>query len=113
MVFRNIVPSHIGSLSLQQALELTNVYLENAYKSKDPDVALALCHDAEVALSQAKTASKKYPDRPNDTEYKILRDGVASAYIDLGSYLNRRGYQKEATALHKKAGEMGQQVLGR
>ncbi|KAG0220788.1 hypothetical protein BGX31_010531 [Mortierella sp. GBA43] len=107
MVFRNIVPSHLGSLSLQQSLELTNVYLENAYKSRDPDVALVLCHEAEVALSQAKSANKKYPAHPNDSGYQVLRRGMASAYIDLGKYLDRRGYQREGIAICKKAEKWG------
>ncbi|KAG0228003.1 hypothetical protein BGX31_006763 [Mortierella sp. GBA43] len=108
MVFSNIVPSHhLGALSLQQALELTNVYLENAYKSKDPDVAMVLCHGAEAALSQAKRANRKYPAHPNDAGYHVLREGIATAYIDLGKYLDRRGYQNEAVALCKKAEKWG------
>ncbi|KAG0208502.1 hypothetical protein BGX31_002316, partial [Mortierella sp. GBA43] len=103
MVFRNIVPSHLSSLSLQQALELTNVYLENAYRIKDHDVALVLCHEAEAALSQAKNADKKYPGHPNDSGYHLLREGVATAYIDLGKYLHGRGYPREGTAICKKA----------
>ncbi|KAG0211331.1 hypothetical protein BGX31_001697, partial [Mortierella sp. GBA43] len=107
MVFHNIVPSHLSTLSLQQALELTHVYLENAYRTKDPDVAMVLCRDAEIALSQAKRATKKHPANPNDTMYQSLRDGVATAYIDLGRYLDRRGYQSEATNICKKAEKWG------
>ncbi|KAG0227431.1 hypothetical protein BGX31_007005 [Mortierella sp. GBA43] len=106
-MFRNIVPSHLSSLSLQQALELTNVYLENAYRTKDLDVALVLCHEAEAALTQAKTAHKKYPAHSSDTGYQHLREGLAAAYIDLGKYLDRRGYQKEGTAICKKAEKWG------
>jgi tetratricopeptide (TPR) repeat protein len=105
MVFSNIVPTQLSTLSLQQALELTNVYLENAYKMKDVKVALALCHDAEVALSQAKKANRKYSS--HDSGYQILREGVATAYIDLGKYLDGRGYASEATAIYKKAEKWG------
>ncbi|KAG0220996.1 hypothetical protein BGX31_010316, partial [Mortierella sp. GBA43] len=107
VVFNNIVPSNLGTLSLQQALELTNVYLENAYRMKDQRVALVLCHDAEVALSQAKKASKKYPVHPDDTAYQILCKDVAMAYIDLGQYLKGQGYPSEAAALCKKAEKWG------
>jgi hypothetical protein len=107
MVFRNIVPSRLGSLSLQQALDLTNLYLENAYRTKDLDVALVLCHEAEVALSQAKSANKKYPGHPNDSGYHHLRDRVVTAYIDLGKYLHGRGYPREGKAIYKKAEKWG------
>jgi hypothetical protein len=107
MVFNDIVPAQLSALSLHQALELTNVYLENAYKMKDAKVALALCHDAEVALSQVKRANKKYPSHPDDPGYQILRQGVATAYVDLGKYLDGRGYANEATAIYKKAEKWG------
>jgi tetratricopeptide (TPR) repeat protein len=107
MVFSDIVPSQLGTLSLQQALELTNVYLENAYKMKDSKVALALCHNAEVALLQAKKANKKYPSHPEDSGYQLLRQGVATAYVDLGKYLHSRGYATEAIAIYKKAEKWG------
>jgi hypothetical protein len=107
MVFSSIVPSYITTLSLQQALELTNVYLENAYRANDPKVALVLCHDAEVALSQAKKANKKHVAHSNDTAYQKLCQGVATAFIDLGKLLDRRGYQGEAMAICKKAEKWG------
>jgi tetratricopeptide (TPR) repeat protein len=107
MVFRNIVPSHLNALSLQQALELSNIYLENAYGTADPDIALVLCHETEVALSQAKSANKKYPAHPKDTGHQSLRDGVAAAYIDLGKLMEKQGYRDEAQAICKKAEKWG------
>ena len=109
MVFGSIVPSNLRSLSLKQALELTNLYLENAYKIhvKDPDIALVLCHEAEAALSQGKSANKKYPAHPSDTGHQALREGMATAYIDLGKLLEKRGYQGEAQAILKKAAKWG------
>ncbi|KAF9350015.1 hypothetical protein BGX34_001454, partial [Mortierella sp. NVP85] len=92
MLSRSIVPAPKNALSLHQALELTHLYLENAYKTTDRDIALLLCHDAEVALTQAKNANKKIHTRPGDTDYQVLRDGVAAAYIDLGKLLERQGY---------------------
>ncbi|KAF9352827.1 hypothetical protein BGX34_011945 [Mortierella sp. NVP85] len=115
MVFRNIVLSHLSALSLQQALNLSNIYLENAYTTADRDIALVLCHETKVALSQAKSADRKYPAHPKDTGYQSLRDGVATAYIDLGKLLEKQGYQDEAQAIYKKAEKWGgsSQDLGR
>ncbi|KAG0243760.1 hypothetical protein BGX31_010229 [Mortierella sp. GBA43] len=107
MLFRNIVPTPKGTLSLHQALELCNIYLENAYKSADHDIALILCHDAEAALSQVKGANKRRSADPKDVGYKALREGVATAYIDLGKLLENRGYQSEAQAIRKKAEKWG------
>jgi hypothetical protein len=107
MVFGNIVPSNLSALSLQQALELSNIYLDNAYRTKDHDVALMLCHDAEVALAQAKRANRKYPVHPKDAGYQALLDGVAAAYIDLGKIMESQGYQQEAQAICKKAEKWG------
>ncbi|KAG0224038.1 hypothetical protein BGX31_008229, partial [Mortierella sp. GBA43] len=111
MVFRNIVPSHLSALSLQQSLDLTNMYLANAYSTKDNDLALVLCHDAEIALSQAKTASKEYPAHAKDTRYQMLREGVAAAFIDLGKLMDRQGYQEKARTICKKAEKWGVQPL--
>jgi hypothetical protein len=107
MVFGSIIPSHLGALSLKQALEVTNMYLENGYKTTDHDIALVLCHEAEAALSQAKSANKKYPVHPNDAGYQALHEEVATAYIDLSKLLERQGYQGEAQAICKKAEKWG------
>ena len=107
MLSRSIVPAPKNALSLHKALELTHLYLENAYKTTDHDIALLLCHDAEVALTQAKNANKKIHPRPGDTEYQVLRDGVAAAYIDLGKLLERQGYPDVGEALCKKAEKWG------
>jgi hypothetical protein len=40
MVFGFVTPSHLSALSLQQALELSNIFLENAYKTTDRDISL-------------------------------------------------------------------------
>ncbi|KAF9932714.1 hypothetical protein BGZ65_004357, partial [Modicella reniformis] len=115
MVFRNTVLPPQSALSLKQSLELINVYLENAYKTKDKDVALALCHDAEGALSQARNATKKHPNHPNDVERNALSESVAAAYIDLGKLLDGHGYRVEAQAIFKKTEKWGGNVqdLGR
>lgn len=107
MIFGNILPSHLNSLSLQQTLDLSNVYLENAYRTRDDDVALVLCYNAEAALAQAKRANRKHPDHLKNARYQALCAGVANAYIDLGKLMENRGYHLEARAICKKAQKWG------
>jgi hypothetical protein len=107
MAFGKIVPSRLGALSLKQALELANLYLENAYKIADRDIALVLCQEAEVALSQAKSANKKTHAPPEGIHYQVLRDGIAAAYIDLGKLLKQQGYPDEGHSICKKAEKWG------
>ena len=106
MLSRSLVPVPKNALSLHQTLELTNLYLENAYKTTDHDISLVLCHDAEVALSQAKDA-KKLSSYPGETSYQALRDGVAAAYIDLGKLLERKGYPDVGQTISRKAEKWG------
>ncbi|KAK3821629.1 MAG: hypothetical protein J3Q66DRAFT_427008 [Benniella sp.] len=82
--------------SLQHALDLTNIYLDEASKTQHPDIAFVLCHNAEIAISQAKKAAKHIEDQ-------TARQGIAIAYIELGKELDDRGYGSEAQASYKKA----------
>ncbi|KAK3810142.1 MAG: WD40-repeat-containing domain protein [Benniella sp.] len=107
MVFGSVVPSHLSALSLKQALELSNLYLENAYRTKDQDIVLVLCHEVEAALSQAKSASKKLHTQSGDAQYQAMRDGVATAYVDLNKLLERQGHPDVALAIMKKAVKWG------
>jgi hypothetical protein len=83
-----------------QALELANVYLANAFKAKDPFIALVLGHDTELSLSQAKKATK-------GIEVQVMRKGIATAYDNLGRLLDSHGHLDEAQAFYKKAGKLG------
>ncbi|KAG0221244.1 hypothetical protein BGX31_010064, partial [Mortierella sp. GBA43] len=107
MLSRSIVPAFKGALSLHQALELCNTYLDSAFKTTDRDIALLLCHDAEVALSHAKSAEKRLPNHLKDTTYQIWRSGIAAAYIDLGKLLEFQGYGNEAELMCKKTEKWG------
>jgi hypothetical protein len=100
MVFGGIVSSPRGNLTSQQSLELANVYLENATRTTDPNIALVLCHDTEISLSQAKRMA-------NHSDKKTVREGIATAYIDLGKLLYNRGHHREAQASYKKAEKLG------
>jgi len=100
VMFGSIVSSLRESLTPEQALELANVYLENAFNAKDPTIALELCHDAEVSLSQAKKAAK------HDKNQTVTKS-IANAYIGLGKLLGSRGYSTEEMAILKKAEKLG------
>jgi hypothetical protein len=100
MVFGSVIPSTLGSLSPQQALDLANVYLESAYNASDPDIALVLCHETEVSLFQAKKAAKRAKNQMAD-------EGIARAYIDLGELLEKHGHGSESQAIFKKGEKLG------
>jgi len=100
MVFGSIIKSPRWNLSLQQVLDLANIYLENASKSTDPDIVLVLCHDTEVSLSQVKKAVKHKEDGE-------MREGIAALYIGLGDLLVSKGYRVEAQAFYKKSEKWG------
>jgi len=96
MVFGTIVSSPRSALSQQKILHLSKVYLENARKETDSEIILVLCHDTEVSLSQLKKAAKH-------TEDLILREGIATVYVDLGKVLDSHDHRVEAQAFYKKS----------
>jgi len=100
MLFNSILSSPLDSLLPEQALQLANIYLENANKATHPLVTLVLCHDTEVSLSQAKKSFKrlKVPD---------VRQGIATAYDKLGELLDNHRLHDEAEAFRKKAVTVG------
>ena len=100
MVFGSIVSSPRGSLSPQKALELANVYLETAFNATDSEIALVLCHDTEVSLSQARKSVKH-------DKIQTVTKGIATAYIGLGKLLESRGHVGGAEASFKKAEKLG------
>ncbi|KAI8357920.1 hypothetical protein B0O80DRAFT_485075 [Mortierella sp. GBAus27b] len=102
MVFGNRLSGR-SNMSFSQFLELANIYLDNAGRVHDPDIALTLCHDTETALSQAKKATKHTDDQAD-------RRGLGVAYIGLGKALQFRGHQKEAQESFKKAEKLGVKV---
>ncbi|KAG0228280.1 hypothetical protein BGX31_006629 [Mortierella sp. GBA43] len=95
MVFRGVISSP-RSLLPSQALDLANIYLENAGKVTDSEIALVLCHDTEVSLSQAKK-----------TADQSVIDGVAATYSGLGKQLKELGRDSEAQAIYRKAEKLG------
>ena len=83
----------------EQALELANVYLDNAHKVTDPNIALTLCHDTEVSLSQAKKASEHF-------KVQVVQEGIATAYENLAKLLESHDHYEEAQSFYKKAEEL-------
>jgi hypothetical protein len=100
MVFGSVISSPRGNLSLKQALNLANIYLENASRSVDPDITLVLCYDTEVSLTHVKKAAKNNED-------KTMRARIATAYVGLGDLLNSQGHREEAQAFFKKSEKWG------
>jgi hypothetical protein len=86
--------------SLQNILELANSYLENAYKSTDPETILALCHDAETSLSQAEKVA-------NLTGDESMNGLIATLYNGLCELLDRQGLRDEAAAFREKSQKQG------
>jgi hypothetical protein len=99
-MFGSIISSPRASLSLHQALRLANVYLENARKENDSGVALVLCHDTEMSLSQVKRTAKH-------TQDKTMRAEIATIYIELGELLDTQGQRNEAQVFYKKSEKWG------
>ncbi|KAF9345828.1 hypothetical protein BGX34_004423, partial [Mortierella sp. NVP85] len=103
MVFGGVISSPRGNLSLQQALEIANIYLEHAEKAQDPDIAMVFCYDAEASLHQARKVAKR-------AESQTIQNGVANGYIRLGRALSIHGHLSEAKAIYKKAEKFGVNV---
>ncbi|KAK3806066.1 MAG: hypothetical protein J3Q66DRAFT_422153 [Benniella sp.] len=103
MLFGNIISSPRDVLTPTQALELANAYLEHASKAKDPYIALILCHDTEVSLSQAARGSKRF-------EVQGVHEGIATTYVSLGKLLDNRGRRSEAHACYKKAEKLSERL---
>ncbi|KAG0233892.1 hypothetical protein BGX31_004753 [Mortierella sp. GBA43] len=108
MLHRSIVPSPKAALSLQEVLQLTDIYLENAHKVTSNNVTLVLCHNAEVALSQVKSTSKK--SSSSDPEEQAMCQKMATAYYNLAKLLENLGHQDEAETFYKKCKKLGGHV---
>ncbi|KAF9345876.1 hypothetical protein BGX34_004388, partial [Mortierella sp. NVP85] len=81
-------------------LKLANIYLENAFDTNDPDIALVLCDDTEASLDQVKKSAKQDKDQ-------TLTEGITMAYIGLAKLLESLQHFKEAQASFKKAEKLG------
>ncbi|KAK3823347.1 MAG: hypothetical protein J3Q66DRAFT_437724 [Benniella sp.] len=102
MLSRCIVPAPKNPLSSQQALRLSNMYLENATRTvenlDDHDITLVLCHNMEVALSRVKG-----PKKADDAGYQTMLDEMNTAYTNLSNLLERLGYLVQSQTFRNKA----------
>ncbi|KAF8928443.1 hypothetical protein BGZ58_009656 [Dissophora ornata] len=101
-----IFPSSRASLSSQKTLELFWFHLENARKSKDPEIAFVLCDYAEATLSQMKKVARKSHSSQNPAD-RSLRDEIAAAYNEHGKVLGSLGHHDLAQASYKRAKKWG------
>jgi len=100
MVFGSVISSPRGNLSLQQQLDLANIYLSNAFQVTDPDIILVLCHDTEVSLTHVKKAAKR-------VEHGDMRSRIATVYANLSDLLDSQGHRAEAHVFHRKSEKWG------
>ncbi|OAQ21924.1 hypothetical protein K457DRAFT_26622, partial [Linnemannia elongata AG-77] len=77
-----------------------------ARKTKDLEIALVLCDDAEASLSQMKKAVKKAL-APETLADQTLRDKIATVYFEHGKVLDQLGQADRAQASYKKAQKWG------
>ncbi|KAG0053362.1 hypothetical protein BGZ83_001256 [Gryganskiella cystojenkinii] len=96
-----------SALSPHKELDLANTYLETARTTKDQEISLTLCNDAEAALSRMKRAAKKALTSPVSVEDQVLRNGIATAYFEHGERLVSLGYTEMAQTSYKKAEKWG------
>ncbi|KAG0228846.1 hypothetical protein BGX31_006434, partial [Mortierella sp. GBA43] len=99
MVFWSTLSSR-NALSPQQSLEFAKVCLDNARNSKDAEIALQLCSNAETALSQAKRVVKT---QKHSEDHLSLSEDIAAVYIELGKLQDCYGQGDKAHANYKKA----------
>ena len=100
MVFGSVISSPRGRLSLQQQLDLANLYLNTACNATDPDIILVLGHDIEVSMTYVKKDAKDIKDI-------VMRERIATVYIDLGNLLDQQGHRVEALTFYKKSEKWG------
>ncbi len=105
-MWSNISWSSRPALSAEQTLERVNTYLNNARNTLDSHLASVFCEDAEISLSQAKSAFKKARN-PKTTEDHALRNKLAAAYKSRGDVLKELGQSKKAEASYLKARKWG------
>ncbi|KAG0325475.1 hypothetical protein BGZ99_000605, partial [Dissophora globulifera] len=91
----------------QKELELTELYLEIARKTKDAKIALMICEDAESALSRMRKAMKKTLKSPLSAEDLALRDGFLDACIEHAKLAEGLGYSELAEVSYKWAEKWG------
>jgi hypothetical protein len=106
-MFRSGASSLRNHLSPQQSLELANLYLENAHRTKDPEIVLEWCSVTEAELFRTKGASKKALSPPMQDDNRALREGMATALSNLGKLQDSLGQSEKAQASYRRAEQWG------
>ncbi|KAG0005405.1 hypothetical protein BGZ79_005030 [Entomortierella chlamydospora] len=101
-MFRNPFSPRLIGVTLEDAIELANNYMEIARKEYIPLRALNLIRDAK---SKIKDAERIFVARRAGTP--ALNDIIASAYHEHGKILEELGYHKMARKSHRKAAKWG------
>jgi hypothetical protein len=107
MVFHSIASSSLSALSLEHIQELISLCLKSARRTKDPELALELCGDAEAVLSGIKGSLRRALVPPRKDEDRILSEGIAAAFINLGTLQDSLGHGDKAQVNFKKAMQWG------
>ncbi|KAF9347770.1 hypothetical protein BGX26_000761 [Mortierella sp. AD094] len=101
-MYRNPFSPPLIGITLEDAIELANNYLEIARKEYIPSKALNLIRDAK---SKIKDAEKIFAARRAGDP--TLDDSVANAYHEHGKLLDELGYHSKAQKSHRKAAKWG------
>ncbi|KAF9345391.1 hypothetical protein BGX26_003171 [Mortierella sp. AD094] len=99
---RNLFSSPSSRLPLEDVIEITNKYLQNARKESNPTKAYQLCKDAK---SQIKVAEKIFAAKK--VKGPATNDGIANAYYEHGELLDKLGYHEKAQKSRSKAAKWG------
>ncbi|KAF9915436.1 hypothetical protein BX616_006156 [Lobosporangium transversale] len=97
-------------LTPSKALQLFDVYMEYARRtggSRDDDIVMELCLDADSALSRIQKSVKKALASPTSKEEAVLRQDIGSAYYELARIFERLGRAEDAQRHDKKAEKWG------
>ncbi|KAG0233266.1 hypothetical protein BGX31_004884 [Mortierella sp. GBA43] len=96
-----------GIHSPQQGLGIANICLENARKTKDPELALELCGDADEVIAQVTKAMKRSTTSLNHSDDQGIREELATAYVELGRLQDGLGQGDKARANIKNSESWG------
>ncbi|KAK3818513.1 MAG: hypothetical protein J3Q66DRAFT_368608 [Benniella sp.] len=102
MVFNSATSASSGALSLKQTLGLVNIRLANARGTKNSELALELCGDADATLCRIKGSQTRALVSSKKGEDRTLSDGVATSFIDLVMLQDSSGCSNKTQANYKR-----------
>ncbi|KAG0232993.1 hypothetical protein BGX31_004984, partial [Mortierella sp. GBA43] len=105
--FRHAIPSSEYTLTPRQALHIADVYLRNALRENDHDIAMVMCRHADILLNQSKVFQSTSSTSSSDPEDQALREFGATAYSDIGKVLEAHGHQSRARIFYGKCRKLG------